>query len=345
MSFSESIMRRCIQLAKLGAGNVSTNPMVGAVVVHNGQIIGEGYHRKYGEGHAEVNAIGAVKDKALLKESEIYVSLEPCAHFGKTPPCADLIIEKKIRKVYVGCRDPFSQVDGKGIQKLRAAGVEVVVGVLENECQELNRRFFTSVNLKRPYVILKWAQSADGYIDRNFQPVRISNHQTEILNHKWRSEEDAVIVGFKTALRDNPSLTNRYWAGKNPLRVVLDRDSQLHTGCHLMDGAVRTVVFTSKEVKADLSAVTFVQIDYSGNVAEQVLKTLFEMKVQSLIVEGGAKTHQMFIGAGLWDEARIFEAPVMLGNGTKAVTLHDGTLVSAESIGDNSLTTYYAERF
>lgn len=345
MTFSESIMSRCIELAKLGAGNVSTNPMVGAVVVHNGKIIGEGYHRKCGEAHAEVNAINSVKNQELLKESEIYVSLEPCAHFGKTPPCADLIIEKKIKKVYVGCLDPFCKVDGKGIQKLRAAGVEVVVGVLEKECQELNRRFFTSVNFKRPYVILKWAQSIDGYIDKDCKPVRISNHQTEILNHKWRSEEDAILVGYNTALRDNPSLTNRFWAGKNPLRVVLDRELKLPSDLKLYDGATRTVVFTSKEVEADLSGVTVVKIDFErGNVAAQVLSALYEMKVQSLIVEGGASTHQMFVDAGLWDEARIFVADVMLGGGTKAAYLRGGQVVDTQKIGDNSLVVWRAER-
>jgi diaminohydroxyphosphoribosylaminopyrimidine deaminase/5-amino-6-(5-phosphoribosylamino)uracil reductase len=338
-------MSRCIELAKLGAGNVSTNPMVGAVVVHDGKIIGEGYHRKYGEAHAEVNAINSVKNQELLKESEIYVSLEPCAHFGKTPPCADLIIEKRIKKVYVGCLDPFSKVDGKGIQKLRAAGVEVVVGLLEKECQELNRRFFTSVNLKRPYVILKWAQGIDGYIDKDCKPVRISNHQTEILNHKWRSEEDAILVGYNTALRDNPSLTNRLWAGKNPLRVVLDRELKLPNDLKLYDGAARTVVFTSKEVEADLSGVTVVKIDFErGNMAAQVLSALYEMKVQSLIVEGGASTHQMFVDAGLWDEARIFVSPVMLVNGTRAADLCGGQVVDTPKIGDNRLMVWRAER-
>ena len=324
MSFQEQIMSRCISLARLGAGNVSTNPMVGAVVVHKGKIIGEGYHRKCGGPHAEVNAINSVKDPALLPESEIYVSLEPCAHFGKTPPCADLIIEKKIKKVYVGCLDPFSKVDGKGIQKLRAAGVEVVVGVLEKECQELNRRFFTSVNLKRPYVILKWAQSIDGYIDKDYNPVRISNHQTEILNHKWRSEEDAILVGYNTALRDNPSLTNRLWAGKNPLRVVLDRDGSLPKNLKIFDDSARTVV-----------------LDFHGDdMPQNVLTALNEMKVQSLIIEGGASTHRRFIEAGLWDEARIFVADVMLGGGTKAAEIRGGRLVDTENVGGDRLLRY-----
>ena len=324
MTFSESIMSRCIALAQKGAGNVSTNPMVGAVVVHNGKIIGEGYHRKCGGPHAEVNAINSVKDPALLPESEIYVSLEPCAHFGKTPPCADLIIEKKIKKVYVGCLDPFSKVDGKGIQKLRAAGVEVVVGVLEKECQELNRRFFTSVNLRRPYVILKWAQSIDGYIDKDCKPVRISNHQTEILNHKWRSEEDAILVGYNTALRDNPSLTNRLWAGKNPLRVVLDRDGLLPKNLKIFDDSARTVV-----------------LDFHGDdMPQNVLTALNEMKVQSLIIEGGASTHRRFIKAGLWDEARIFVADVMLGGGTMAAEIMGGSLVDTEDVGGDRLLRY-----
>jgi diaminohydroxyphosphoribosylaminopyrimidine deaminase/5-amino-6-(5-phosphoribosylamino)uracil reductase len=324
MTFSESIMSRCISLARLGAGNVSTNPMVGAVVVHKGKIIGEGYHRKCGGPHAEVNAINSVKDQSLLKESEIYVSLEPCAHFGKTPPCADLIIEKKIKKVYVGCLDPFSKVDGKGIQKLRAAGVEVVVGVLEKECQELNRRFFTSVNLRRPYVMLKWAQSIDGYIDKDCKPVRISNHQTEILNHKWRSEEDAILVGYNTALRDNPSLTNRLWAGKNPLRVVLDRDGSLPKDLKIFDDSARTVV-----------------LDFHGDdMPHNVLSALNEMKVQSLIIEGGASTHRRFIKAGLWDEARIFVADVMLGGGTKAAEIRGGRLVDTEDVGGDRLLRY-----
>jgi len=325
MTFQEQMMRRCISLARLGAGNVSTNPMVGAVVVYDGRIIGEGYHRKYGEAHAEVNAINSVKDKALLPKSEIYVSLEPCAHFGKTPPCADLIIEKGIRKVYVGCRDTFGKVDGKGIQKLRAAGAEVVVGVLEQECLDLNRRFFTSVNYKRPYVILKWAQSLDGFIDKDFMPVRISNHQTEILNHKWRSEEDAILVGYNTALRDNPSLTNRLWAGKNPLRVVLDRDGSLPKNLRIFDGAARTVV-----------------LNFAGDDAPQkILSALYEMKVQSVIVEGGARTHQMFIDAGLWDEARILVSPAMLGNGTKAADLRGGQVVDTQKIGDNIYCTMW----
>lgn len=332
-------MRRCIELARMGAGNVSTNPMVGAVVVHNGVIIGEGYHRKCGGPHAEVNAINSVRRQELLPESEIYVSLEPCAHFGKTPPCADLIIEKKIRKCYVGCLDPFNQVDGKGIQKLRVAGIEVEVGILEKECQYLNRRFFTSVNLKRPYVILKWAQSLDGFIDKDFRPVRISNHQTEILNHKWRSEEDAILVGTTTVERDNPSLTNRLWAGKNPVRVIIDRTLKLSNNLKIFNDEARTIVFTEVDKESSLGSVVYVRVDFDDNLPSTILRKLDEMKVQSLIVEGGAKTHQMFIEAGLWDEARIFRSASILQSGTPAAYL-DGELISSEHVGDNLLMVY-----
>jgi len=335
-------MRRCIELARMGAGNVSTNPMVGAVIVHNGIIIGEGYHRKCGGPHAEVNAVNSVSDPALLPESEIYVSLEPCAHFGKTPPCADLIIEKRIRKVYVGCRDSFSKVDGKGIMKLRNAGIDVEVGILEGECQELNKRFFTSINQGRPYVILKWAQSVDGFIDKDFAPVRISNHETEVLNHKWRSEEDAILVGTNTALRDNPSLTNRLWAGKNPVRVVIDRNLRLDGTAKLLDQSVRTVIFCGKGMspESDLSNLIYREIDFGADVPRQILEALHEIRVQSLIVEGGAYTHRMFLETNLWDEARVLVAPTTLGNGTRAVSLPAGKQVSSENIGDNCLMIF-----
>lgn len=331
-------MRRCIELARLGAGYASTNPMVGAVVVHQGKIIGEGYHRKCGGPHAEVNAINSVKNPELLPESEIYVSLEPCAHFGKTPPCADLIIEKKIKKCYVGCLDPFSKVDGKGIQKLRAAGVEVEVGILESECQWLNRRFFTSINLQRPYVILKWAQSADGFIDKDFAPVRISNQATAVLNHKWRCQEDAILVGTATVERDNPSLTSRLCPGKNPVRVTIDRDLSLSRNSKIFSPEARTIVFTECDAPESCGSVTYVKADFS-NLAREILGALHSMKIQSLIVEGGARTHQMFLDSMLWDEARIFVAPISLGSGTKAAQ-PQGKLVSADMIGDNQLLVY-----
>ncbi len=317
---NEQFMRRCIFLARLGAGSVSTNPMVGAVIVHNGKIIGEGYHKKFGQAHAEVNAINSVKNPELLSESEIYVSLEPCAHFGKTPPCADLIIEKGIKKVYVGCLDPFSKVDGKGIKKLKNAGVEVVTGVLEKECQELNRRFFTFVNLKRPYVILKWAQSLDGYIDKDFLPVKISNPLTNILSHKWRSEEDAILVGTTTAERDNPHLDNRLWSGKNPVRIILDKENSLDKTLNVFDNSQPTIIV--KEI-----------------AVEEILNKLYHNNIQSVIVEGGAKTHNFFLRYGLWDEIRIFQSNEMLYSGTKAAQIQ-GKLIENKNIGDNKLLIF-----
>ena len=313
-------MRRCIQLAKLGAGSVSTNPMVGAVVVYNGNIIGEGFHKRFGQAHAEVNAINSVKNPGLLSKSEIYVSLEPCAHFGKTPPCADLIIEKGIRKVYVGCLDPFSKVDGKGIQKLRNAGIEVVTGVLEKECQELNRRFFTFVNLKRPYIILKWAQSLDGYLDKDFRPVKISNPLTNILSHKWRSEEDAILVGTTTAERDNPHLDNRLWSGKNPVRIILDKENALDKKLNIFDNSQPTIIVKEFDVN-------------------EILNKLYHNNIQSVIVEGGAKTHNLFLESGLWDEIRIFQSDEMLHCGTKAAKIQ-GSLVENTNIGNNKLLIF-----
>ena len=317
---NEKFMRRCIQLAKLGAGSVSTNPMVGAVVVYNGNIIGEGFHKRFGQAHAEVNAINSVKNPGLLSKSEIYVSLEPCAHFGKTPPCADLIIEKGIRKVYVGCLDPFSKVDGKGIQKLRNAGIEVVTGVLEKECQELNRRFFTFVNLKRPYIILKWAQSLDGYIDKDFLPVKISNPLTNILSHKWRSEEDAILVGTTTAERDNPHLDNRLWSGKNPVRIILDKENALDKKLNIFDNSQPTIIVKEFDVN-------------------EILNKLYHNNIQSVIVEGGAKTHNLFLESGLWDEIRIFQSDEMLHCGTKAAKIQ-GSLVENTNIGNNKLLIF-----
>lgn len=317
---NEKFMRRCIQLAKLGAGSVSTNPMVGAVVVYNGNIIGEGFHKRFGQAHAEVNAINSVKNPGLLSKSEIYVSLEPCAHFGKTPPCADLIIEKGIRKVYVGCLDPFSKVDGKGIQKLRNAGIEVVTGVLEKECQELNRRFFTFVNLKRPYIILKWAQSLDGYLDKDFRPVKISNPLTNILSHKWRSEEDAILVGTTTAERDNPHLDNRLWSGKNPVRIILDKENALDKKLNIFDNSQPTIIVKEFDVN-------------------EILNKLYHNNIQSVIVEGGAKTHNFFLESGLWDEIRIFQSDEMLHCGTKAAKIQ-GSLVENTNIGNNKLLIF-----
>lgn len=283
-------MERCIQLAKCGAVGAPPNPMVGAVIVYEGKIIGEGYHRKCGGPHAEVNAIRSVQDESLLKESTIYVSLEPCSHYGKTPPCADLIIEKHIPRVVVGCMDPFAKVNGQGIRKLREAGVEVKVGVLEKECLELNRRFITFHQLHRPWVMLKWAQSEDGFVDEkrqtDGQPVKFSSAFTQTLVHQLRAMHQAIMVGTKTVLMDNPTLTTRLWDGPNPLRITIDRKGVLSESVHMKDGSAPTVIYNH------------------GNLKE-ILNDLYKRGIQSLMVEGGALLLQNFIDEGLWDEARV----------------------------------------
>ena len=299
----EYFMRRCLQLAANGLMGARPNPMVGAVIVAKGVIIGEGYHVRCGEGHAEVNAFASVRneDEPLLREATMYVSLEPCSHYGKTPPCADLIIRKGIRRVVVGTVDPFAEVQGRGIRKLRDAGIDVTVGVLEQECQWLNRRFFTFHREHRPYIILKWAQSADGFIDRDFHAVQISNAETSRLSHQLRAEEDAILVGHTTFERDQPQLNVRHWAGPDPKRIVLTHDRPL----------------------------------------PQLIRDLYQQGVQSLVVEGGARTHQSFFDAGLWDELRVETAPVVFGSGTRAARIPaDAKLLSSQSYGENQYGVY-----
>ncbi|MDB5115185.1 MAG: ribD 2 [Mucilaginibacter sp.] len=317
-------MQRCLDLAALGMGNVSPNPMVGAVIVHNDRIIGEGYHQKYGEAHAEVNAVNQVIarfDDAvdLLKQSTIYVSLEPCAHYGKTPPCADLIIKHRIPKVVVGCRDPFDQVDGKGIEKLKDAGIEVIVGVLEEECKWLNRRFFTRVQKHRPYIILKWAQTEDGFFaPDDHQQYWITGPESRKLVHQWRGEEDAVLVGTHTVAIDNPQLNVRYGNGKSPKRVVIDRKLTLDKGLNIFDQSVETLVFN--EVKTDIDGKNkYIALeDFDRYVPQYILYQLYLQDIQSVVIEGGAYTLNTFIEAGLWDEARIFTGNTTLLKGIKA---------------------------
>ena len=287
---NEKYMRRCIQLARNGICHAAPNPMVGAVIVRDGKIIGEGYHVRCGEGHAEVNAIASVKDESLLKDATIYVSLEPCSHYGKTPPCADLIIRKGIPRVVVGCVDPFSLVAGRGIQKLRDAGIEVTVGVLEKECRELIRAFVTFNLKKRPYITLKWAQSADGFLDirrEDGNAVRLSTPLSTLAVHKMRAEQKAILVGRRTALLDNPSLTVREWYGQNPLRLVIDRQLTLPPHLHLFDGSTPTLVFTEKE-KAATQNLTYVTLDFGQNILPQIMQVLYEQKIQTLLVEGGS---------------------------------------------------------
>lgn len=302
-------MMRAIDLARLAEGHTSPNPMVGAVVVGaDGQILGEGYHHRAGEAHAEVNAIRAVDDHATLSSSVIYVTLEPCSHYGKTPPCADLIIESGIRRVVVGCVDPYEKVSGRGIEKLRAAGIEVTVGVLQSECRELNKRFITAQTLDRPYIILKWAQSADGFLDIERAPTTapawFTGEAARKMVHLWRAEEDAIMVGRKTAELDNPSLTVRAVAGRNPIRIVLDQNGVLSDNLHLFDGAAQTIVYTAqKHVRTNCEMEI---LDYSQPIVSQILSSLNQRGIQSLIVEGGGMLLNSFIDSDLWDEARIF---------------------------------------
>jgi len=335
-------LQRCIDLAALGAGHVSPNPMVGAVIVHEGRIIGEGYHQQYGQAHAEVNAINHVLNTfsnadELLSNSIIYVSLEPCAHYGKTPPCADLIIKHRIPKVVIGCRDPFDQVNGRGIEKLKSAGVEVLTGILEKECIVLNKRFFTRVQKQRPYIILKWAQTADGFFapDDNAQ-CWITCEASRRLVHKWRAEEDAILVGKNTAAIDNPRLDVRYWKGKNPKRVVIDRKLQLPAHLHLLDQSIETIVFN--EVKTDIdNNIKYIALeDFENFVPQYIMFQLYLQDMQSVIIEGGASTLKSFIEAGLWDEARIFTGNTILNKGIRSPEIQ-GIAIENYTVGTDRL--------
>lgn len=320
-------MQRCIQLARNGKGFVAPNPMVGAVIVYNDKIIGEGFHRQYGEAHAEVNAIASVNNQSLLKKSTMYVNLEPCSHYGKTPPCAELIIKKEIPKVVIGCEDTCPKVSGRGIKMLQAAGIEVHLGILREDCENLNRRFFTFYQKQRPYIILKWAQSADGFLDRNRaigtleKAVRLSDDFTQTISHKMRAQESAIMVGARTALLDNPSLTTRLWDGKNPLRIAIDRDLKIPQSFNLLDGSAPTLIYTAKNVE-DKHHITYKKIEFDRDILPQIMSDLYERKIQSLIVEGGAILLNSFIQSNLWDEAKIEIASVSLGSGVQAPRLH-----------------------
>lgn len=335
MEWNEKFMRRCIQLARNGLCGAPPNPMVGAVIVCNDAIIGEGYHARCGEAHAEVNAIRSVKNPELLKQSTIYVSLEPCSHYGKTPPCADLIIEKQIPRVVVGCQDPFSKVAGRGIQKLRDAGCEVVVGVLEEECRHLIRRFITFHAEKRPYITLKWAESADGFIDyirTDGSPVLLSSAHSSMLVHKKRAEHSAILVGSRTALLDNPSLSVRHWHGHSPVRVVVDRKQSLPTDLQLFDGTIPTLIFSTRgnnhslPEKKDFPNVETIFLDGEAPFLSQMLTELHARQLQSLLVEGGSELLQAFIDAGLWDEAFVEESPLLLKQGVPAPVMPEAFL-------------------
>ena len=322
MTNDEKYMMRCIQLAQNGKLGAAPNPMVGAVVVCDGRIIGEGYHAKCGEAHAEVNAINSVKDESLLRRSTLYVSLEPCAHYGKTPPCAKLIVSKGIPKVVIGCQDPFSKVAGKGIEILKQAGCEVVVGVLEKACQDLNKAFFTVQLKHRPFITLKWAQSADGYMDverNDGEPVKLSSPLTQLIAHKRRAEHQAIIVGTQTARLDNPSLNVRDWCGPQPLRIVIDKDLTLPRHLHLFDGSQPTLVVTEKN--ETIAGAMTLQVDFNQSILPQLMEELQRRNIQSLLVEGGSKLLQSFIDEGLWDEAYVEHCPQVLGHGILSPSL------------------------
>lgn len=322
MTNDEKYMMRCIQLAQNGKLGAAPNPMVGAVVVCDGRIIGEGYHAKCGEAHAEVNAINSVKDESLLRRSTLYVSLEPCAHYGKTPPCAKLIVSKGIPKVVIGCQDPFSKVAGKGIEILKQAGCEVVVGVLEKACQDLNKAFFTVQLKHRPFITLKWAQSADGFMDverNDGEPVKLSSPLTQLIAHKRRAEHQAIIVGTQTARLDNPSLNVRDWCGPQPLRIVIDKDLTLPRHLHLFDGSQPTLVVTEKN--ETIAGAMTLQVDFNQSILPQLMEELQRRNIQSLLVEGGSKLLQSFIDEGLWDEAYVEHCPQVLGHGVLSPSL------------------------
>lgn len=338
----ELFMQRAFDLAQLSRGSASPNPLVGCVIVHNNIIIGEGRHEKYGQAHAEVNAVASVKDHSLLKDSTVYVNLEPCSHFGKTPPCADLLVKHRVKKVVIANVDSNPLVGGKGIEKLKAAGIEVLTGVLEAEGRELNKRFFTFIEKKRPYIILKWAETADGFIAReNFDSKWISNEHSRKLVHKWRAEEDAVLVGTSTALHDNPSLTVRDWLGRNPVRMVIDRHGRLPKTLSLFDGQQATLVYTTTKTQSgiNLEFIRLPEVDFQ----HQLMRDLHKRNIQSVIIEGGSTTLQQFINNNLWDEARVFTADQEFGSGISAPQFN-GNLMHRESVFNDTLTWYNPQR-
>lgn len=336
---NQSFMRRALELAENGRGNVSPNPMVGCVIVYEDRIIGEGYHEIYGGPHAEVNAVDSVENQELLKTSTVYVTLEPCAHWGKTPPCANLLVEKQVKNVVIAAVDSNPLVGGKGIEILRNAGIQVEAGLLEKEARWHNRRFFTQIEKNRPYVILKWAQTYDGFVARNdFTSQWISGPQSRQLVHKWRAEEDAILVGKNTALYDNPSLTVRDWVGKNPLRIVLDSRLELSESLNLFDGTAPTICFNS--IKSEtLENLDFVNLGDNFSISA-ILKDLQKRKIQSLIVEGGSSVLSQFIQSGLWDEARVFTGKAKFGAGIPAPKLNQNPTETLH-IREDLLTVYY----
>jgi diaminohydroxyphosphoribosylaminopyrimidine deaminase / 5-amino-6-(5-phosphoribosylamino)uracil reductase len=366
-------MLRCLKLARLGAGYTAPNPMVGAILVYEDRIIAEGWHQKYGEAHAEPNCISQAIQRGfadVLERSTLYVSLEPCAHYGKTPPCADLIIKHKIPRVIVGCRDPFKEVDGKGIEKLKVAGIAVETGVLEKECKELNKRFFTFHKQHRPFVILKWAQTDDGFIapltpigirapegriSENSSNTRlfISNEFSNRLVHKWRSEEAALLVGTNTALLDDPELTTRLWAGHSPVRLVVDMDLKLPSSLKIFNESSLTIIFNTKVHSEEsvwqappfservVVSPLYWQVKEDSSLVHQIVTALYQLKIQSVIVEGGAKLLQTFIDEGIWDEARVINnSALIINNGLPAPTLKRGSKTEEYMLGSDKIEIF-----
>lgn len=349
MHTDEVYIQRCLELAALGADSVSPNPMVGAVIVHDNKIIGEGYTSPYGGPHAEVNAVqnaihmlGKEKAEQMFKSSTIFVSLEPCAHFGKTPPCADMLISYQFKKVVIGCLDPFAKVNGLGAQKFRDAGLEVVTGVKEEACKFINRRFFTRISSHRPYVILKWAETLDGYFaPKDSMQKWISNEASKQLVHKWRSEEDAIVVGAHTAVVDNPALTTRFWSGKSPKKILIDKKLSVPlTSQMFQTEAEDLIIFNAikTEWKGNLKYIQLENFDLY--LPQNILYQLYLMDIQSIIIEGGVKTVQHFIKAGLWDEARVIVGDSNWNEGLKAPVL---PVIARETIkvGNNCLSIYF----
>ncbi|SDQ18082.1 diaminohydroxyphosphoribosylaminopyrimidine deaminase [Chryseobacterium soldanellicola] len=335
----EFYIKRCIELAQKALGKTYPNPLVGSVIVHNGEIIGEGYHHKAGENHAEINAINSVQDKSLIPESTIYVSLEPCAHYGKTPPCALKIKELGFKKVVIGAMDSHDKVNGKGKKIIQDAGIEAVSGVLEKECIELNKRFFTYHEKKRPYIILKWAESGDGFLDKDFKPYSISNSLVNQFVHQLRADEHAILVGTQTALNDNPGLTVRNVEGTNPVRILIDFDLKVPQDFRIYNNEAKTLIFNSKK-ESDENNIRFIKIE-KENFLQNLMNALYKEQIQSVIIEGGSFTLQQFISANLWDEAIVIKNEnLKLENGTKAPDFQFKAGKISE-FRDNTISTYY----
>ncbi|MCC9136611.1 bifunctional diaminohydroxyphosphoribosylaminopyrimidine deaminase/5-amino-6-(5-phosphoribosylamino)uracil reductase RibD [Pontibacter silvestris] len=341
-STDDLYMRRALELARLGNGYTSPNPMVGCVVVHKGQIIGEGWHRQYGGPHAEVNAIASVEDKSLLPKSRVYVTLEPCSHYGKTPPCADLLINSGVRDVVICNTDPNPLVAGRGIKKLFDAGAQVKVGVLEQEGFEVNKRFFTFHSEKRPYIFLKWAETADGFIAGvNYKQEQISGAPAKRLAHKWRTEEQAIMVGSRTALYDNPQLSTRFWSGKNPLRIVIDKQLLLPAHLYLFDRKQPTVVYNSQKQEEAHANLHYVQLSEQEPFLPQIMQDLHKRNILSVMVEGGTFLLESMLQANLWDEAHVFKnTSKALSTGIKAPAMVYGQLQNVQNLGSDLLFHY-----